>query len=185
MKAKNKKGFTLVEVLISVVMLSVISGFILQIFIVSANANERAREMDYGKEQAKYAIELLKGQDSFQSYAESGFFLNAYDYKPESDDSIDRFKIYGEDWVELPADNDIDLESFISKGAGIPDNAMFVLRIMADNQAATGEEGLDAGTMCAIKTKVYARGSNGEFDSEKELVGLTASKYFPFRYTER
>lgn len=43
---KDKKGFTLVEVIISIAVLSIASVFILQMFVTSAQLNANARDID-------------------------------------------------------------------------------------------------------------------------------------------
>lgn len=57
---KSNKGFSLLEVVISVAALSFISLFVLEMFIVSANLNNRAKDTDIALAEAITAIESFK-----------------------------------------------------------------------------------------------------------------------------
>jgi prepilin-type N-terminal cleavage/methylation domain-containing protein len=57
---KPSKGFTLLEVILSVAALSLISIFILQMFMASARLNERAKNTDIAVTKAVSGIEQLK-----------------------------------------------------------------------------------------------------------------------------
>ena len=56
-KIKNQDGFTLLEVVISIAVLSILSVFILQLFISSANANVKAQNMDIATSKAMTMVD--------------------------------------------------------------------------------------------------------------------------------
>jgi len=58
---KNKRGFTLLEVIISIATLSLISLFILQMFMASSDLNNRAKNTDAALTKAITEIEKIKG----------------------------------------------------------------------------------------------------------------------------
>ena len=53
----KSRGFTLLEVVISIAALSLIGGFVLQMFLVSSQANEKAQNMDISSSKAQNCIE--------------------------------------------------------------------------------------------------------------------------------
>lgn len=61
-KNKVKKGFTLVELIISVGILSVAGAFILLFFAYSKDINTRAYDLDNSVYHSNYIIELLKAE---------------------------------------------------------------------------------------------------------------------------
>ena len=69
------KGFSLFEVIVSIIVLSIISGFILQMFIVSSELNQKAKDLDFLSLKAISAIELLKSAD----FIEEGIIREYYD----------------------------------------------------------------------------------------------------------
>jgi prepilin-type N-terminal cleavage/methylation domain-containing protein len=56
---KNKKGFTLVEVLVSVLIFSVITGSAMQVFIAAVNSQKRILAQQEIIDQTSYAIEYM------------------------------------------------------------------------------------------------------------------------------
>ena len=60
---KDESGFSLLEVVLSIGMLAFLSVFILQMFMVSAAANHRAKDIDVASYTASRAIEELKACD--------------------------------------------------------------------------------------------------------------------------
>ena len=67
MRIKGNKGFTLLEMVISVAALSLISVFIIQMFMASDNLNERARNADIALTVAISEIERVKGGEVLHS----------------------------------------------------------------------------------------------------------------------
>ena len=74
----DNKGFTLVEVMIAILVLALASGFIAEMFLVSARVNQRAQDIDSSVMQAIGIIETFKKQSSPQLLAEDAFFEGAF-----------------------------------------------------------------------------------------------------------
>ena len=60
---KGESGFSLLEVVISLAALTLISGFILQMFIASLYLNRKAYNLDMASNAAAQALETFKGED--------------------------------------------------------------------------------------------------------------------------
>jgi len=61
MSGVNNRGFTLLEVILAVAVVSIISVFILQMFVVSNRVNKKAFEIDNANLVCMGAIESFKG----------------------------------------------------------------------------------------------------------------------------
>lgn len=57
---RDDRGFTLVEIVISIGVLAVVSAFVIQLFIGSSNIQIKARDMDQASMQAQAALEYYK-----------------------------------------------------------------------------------------------------------------------------
>lgn len=64
---KNKKGFTLVEVIISIAALGIICAVLLRLFVVAGNTNNKAGDMQGAGLCAASVVETLAGADSMES----------------------------------------------------------------------------------------------------------------------
>lgn len=64
---KNKKGFTLVEVIISIAALGIICMVLLRLFVVAGNTNDKAGYMQGAELCAASVVETLAGADSLES----------------------------------------------------------------------------------------------------------------------
>jgi prepilin-type N-terminal cleavage/methylation domain-containing protein len=60
----NEKGFTLVEVLIAILALTLLSGFVLEMFLTASRVNQQAQDTDAGSTRAMSVIESFKQMDS-------------------------------------------------------------------------------------------------------------------------
>ena len=83
---RNNKGFTLVEVLLAIVILSLVSAPILRGFIVTANTSARARKIMEATDVAQLIVEDV----SAMSYEDDGGFVKTFLTDP--DVSRDRLK---------------------------------------------------------------------------------------------
>lgn len=102
----NSKGFTLVEVIISIAILSVASVVALQLFITSQEMNEDSRHADIASVEATNIIETIRGCDATSSMLEhiqnmetsaNGFTANIYlsdSFDPLQGDSPNSDGIY-------------------------------------------------------------------------------------------
>jgi len=59
---RDEAGFSLLEITISIAVLVLLSGFIVQMFVTSIHLNRRAYNLDMGVSAAIRAIETLKGE---------------------------------------------------------------------------------------------------------------------------
>ncbi len=59
-KLKNNKGFTLIEVIMSIAILSIVSAVVLQLFVSSKGLNTKSRAIDIAGIYAANAIEQTK-----------------------------------------------------------------------------------------------------------------------------
>ncbi|MDR1000134.1 MAG: prepilin-type N-terminal cleavage/methylation domain-containing protein [Clostridiales bacterium] len=91
---KHEGGFSLLEVIISVGILAIISGFILQMFIVSARVNDKARNIDIGMTEAINAVEAGKRLAGTGGY-DDPFFHNCL---IEGNNAI---KYYDNSWAQV------------------------------------------------------------------------------------
>ncbi len=64
MKVKNHDGFTLIEVIISIAILSVVSVVVLQLFMTSRNLNIQSRHSDIASVLTSNTIESVKSFDN-------------------------------------------------------------------------------------------------------------------------
>jgi prepilin-type N-terminal cleavage/methylation domain-containing protein len=63
---KNKKGFTLVEVIISIAALGIICAVLLRLFVVAGSTNSKAGDMQSAEIAVTSAVETLAGADTLQ-----------------------------------------------------------------------------------------------------------------------
>ncbi len=98
---KMQKGFTLMEIVLSVAIIAIISLFILQFFVVSSNANKKAQNTDTASSKAQEAIELLKSV-GYDEIFEQKLFEHAkiIDFKDSLDDEIILY--YDKNWKYMP-----------------------------------------------------------------------------------
>ena len=87
---KRQEGFTLMEAVVSIAVIAVISWFILEIFIVSANANVRARDMDMASVKTSSLIEEIK---SLEYLPETGPLYFNDDWEETTREDA-RFEVY-------------------------------------------------------------------------------------------
>ena len=64
---KRKKGFSLVEILLSIAVFSILSVFVLQMFSTAQNLNRAARELDQSVLLAESIFERIQAAQSFES----------------------------------------------------------------------------------------------------------------------
>jgi prepilin-type N-terminal cleavage/methylation domain-containing protein len=63
---KNKKGFTLVEVIISIAALGIICAVLLRLFVIAGNTNTKAVDMQSAEIAVTSAVETLVGAETLQ-----------------------------------------------------------------------------------------------------------------------
>lgn len=96
---KRKKGFSLVEILLSIAVFSILSVFVLQMFATAKNLNENARELDRSVLIAESLFERIQAVQSFESLGGQQGFEHA-NLSGESDASVMTLH-YDEDWKTI------------------------------------------------------------------------------------
>ena len=86
---KNNKGFSLVEVIIAIAVLALLSGYVLQSFIVSEELNKKAAALDTATYKCVSIIETFKANPELTLKE---------DYQNLSSNSWQTTFYYGEDW---------------------------------------------------------------------------------------
>lgn len=168
-KLKNDDGFTLLEVVISIAVLSIISGFILQMFIVSANANNTAKDMDLARELSKAIIENVKASDSYDEAME------LYNLKDGGS-----YILFNSMWEEVYSISIAEYELGEAMEADILANDIsFILIVKGESSSETATENTKTGDLVEITTSIYKRNTDGVFVFEKTLMDLKTNKYFP------
>jgi len=94
-KIRNQDGFTLMEVVISIAALSILSVFILQMFITSANANARAQNIDMASAKAMSIMERFK---TLHDISELDALYPEFNIVPGTSGSFFFSERYGKDW---------------------------------------------------------------------------------------
>jgi len=158
-KFKNQDGFTLLEAVISIAVLSVLSVFTLQMFITSGNANAKAQNIDVAAGKAQAVIEQFKALDDIDEveelFAAQGIVLDGAAYSFAQG--------YDGNWMPT-ADED----------AGFVLGAVISLKEeMAAGRIYTMTVGL---VRRSAQVNVFADG-NTEWDPV--LVEYTVDRYFP------
>ena len=64
MRTNNKKGFSLIEVVVAIGMIAVISGFILQLFITAKSINQKSNDLNESILLSTNIIEIFKSGDT-------------------------------------------------------------------------------------------------------------------------
>ena len=179
---KDESGFSLLEVVLSIGMLAFLSVFILQMFMVSAAANHRAKDIDVASYTASRAIEELKACDfagdffntdfvvnTQAAFGLSDFFIidgklghNSFDFSK----GLELYKYYDSNWesVELTE---------IATNPSNPGNSAirFILRL---DLSPRGEE-IGSGNLFDVNISV----SGGNTDSGmRQLVNYETKVYF-------
>jgi prepilin-type N-terminal cleavage/methylation domain-containing protein len=156
-KAKGQKGFTLLEIIISVAIISIVSLFILQFFIASSNANAKAQNIDIASTKAVSVIELVKSGDNFEELQKLGALGGMFSsWHFEDDNGVSIITVwFGEDWEQLDV--------------SASESARFYMDISFTKPGTDGLSG--------IRVAVYDLKADGG-----ELVSYDALKYYEGRW---
>ncbi|MDR3239371.1 MAG: prepilin-type N-terminal cleavage/methylation domain-containing protein [Clostridiales bacterium] len=159
----NQKGFSLLEVIISIATIAVISGFILQMFIVSARLNQRARDLDMGASLAVNAVETVKKASRLQDIEADSFFEGALTRMPRKE-ALEIVGCYDARWQRLP------LSETEYQSNQYPAAACFLLSLAVENEKAIGPDGYYE--FSAAGDFVQMRGSGRRYDVRSVVYRL-------------
>jgi prepilin-type N-terminal cleavage/methylation domain-containing protein len=145
----NKKGFTLVELVVAIAALAICSGFILSMYFTSDELSDDAGLYDEAMNQVSYIAETFKASTDPQNFAQN-FHLDA----EEGAASFNWTIYYNKDWYTE--------ESL--------DNAYVVLFIELEPEAK-----YDSGTLYSLRLDFFK--VSGE--EQENLISITSKKYYP------
>ena len=146
----NKKGFTLVELVVAIAALALCSGFILSMYFKSDELSDDADMYDEAMNQISYITETFKGSTSPENFAQN-FHLEMKDGTQEQNWAI----YYNENWYTEDS----------------ADKAYVILYI---NLAPDTE--YDSGILYSLSLDFYKRSSA---DMQEKVISLVSKKYYP------
>ena len=184
---KNENGFSLLEVILSIGTLSILSVFILQMFLVSSRANLKAKNMDYSSNFAINIIETYKScensEELFNRVDFSGSQLTIGKSEPviiedakslglgNIDNEYNFYIYFDKNWEPIDIEN-IEENPFEPENKDIKftSHIMLLPKIDEDNKISSGE-------LYNIGINVY----DTTYDTmeKKLLVEYDTLKYFP------
>jgi prepilin-type N-terminal cleavage/methylation domain-containing protein len=183
----SEDGFTLLEIILSIGILALISGFILEMFIVSANVNKKAKDMDMALNYSMNSIEVFKKLEKFEDFIRDPFYAScSVEQLPGGELLITKY--FDESWKDVPVE--YRLAEYEALEAGVS----FFLELKAHKRSNIGEDAYlrfssegdyiqssGLGNACEISSSVFQMGKSEEGKVEKkEFVSLEAEKYFSF-----
>lgn len=161
-----KKGFSLLEIIISIAFLAFLSGFILQMFLVSSDLNQKAKNLDKASTIAMNYIELFKSYDSAEQFIIENFKTEAL----ETEDGYKIAKHFDKDWNETQEGSSyFTLNLYLTEEHN--SNESYIAYEINSKSITKKIEG----SVFNIKTDVI---NNNEIDSKKQLVEFNTSRYF-------
>ncbi|MCL2351342.1 MAG: prepilin-type N-terminal cleavage/methylation domain-containing protein [Firmicutes bacterium] len=173
---KNESGFSLLEIVLSIAIVALVSGFVLEMFAVSAGENRLAKNTDAAAAVAGNAVEALKAQSSAAGFISAQLASGGLAWENGGETAI--YRCYDKNWAELPAGG---------KDA-LPEGAAFLHEIILRDAGSRGAASRTdpagdgpakpggGGRMYEIRSTVYKVGERGNL---AEMVGFETKKYFP------
>jgi prepilin-type N-terminal cleavage/methylation domain-containing protein len=192
----NEKGFTLVEVLIAILALTLLSGFILEMFLTASRVNQQAQDTDAGSTRAMSVIESFKQLDSPFDLDKDPLLTGA---RADKSDGETRLSLYydGQWHSNTAAASDADAASDSASDEFHPD-ARFVMEVRVFQAVPAGQDaplppnavnlaylpdgapvrdGSMEGSVYSILVQVYQLGSESD---RTLLTELTSNHYFVY-----
>ena len=162
---KSNKGFTLVEMIISVAFLAVISLVLVELFISAQNCLQKAYDLDQGVHIAKKIVETFKSGDNPEDFINNEI-VSISDIS-ELGDNITIRMYYDKAWQMLdPMDDELqEKTAFIATSE---------IKPTLNDTGSYTNNGLYSISVLINKSKPYAM----EKTSASEIYSLTADKFF-------
>ena len=159
---RDKRGFTLVEIIVSIGILAVVSLFVLEMFLRSMNTEKRASDYDNASSYCQTVLEYYKTYGTCDPAVSDLDICGNWSFSDEEDGSFVMYMHFDKNWKPVPA---YDYEGY-------------TVTALAD---APGEEnrGIQTVSAEAVRHKPMVM----EDKAEEILMRVSASKYFPI--TER
>lgn len=82
----NQDGFTLIEIIMSIVILAIVSGIVIQLFMVSKDLGNDAKVIDLATINAANAIEIVKSLDNPAD-------VNNHEFFSQSNHAVDEYLV--------------------------------------------------------------------------------------------
>jgi prepilin-type N-terminal cleavage/methylation domain-containing protein len=164
--SKANKGFTLVEMILSVAFLAIISVVMLQLFINARNLGLKAHDLDQAVQLSKSVIETFKAGDTPADLGKSSLLADSSVL--EDGDAV-VYKIYfDKEWQVLG-----------KASAGLEKKSAFVAAIeikpsVSGGGGAAAEKGMYTVHIGIERTMPYSLDKS----KQSEVYGITAEKYF-------
>ena len=145
----NKKGFTLVELIVAIAALALCSGFILSMYFKSDELSDEANLYDEAVNQISFIAETFKASDNPANFADN-FHLETVE-----DAQTHNWEIYyNEDWYAQDS----------------MEGAYVMLKI-----ELTPEKEYDSGKLYSLKLEFYKLVD----ESMDKVIAMTCKKYYP------
>jgi len=174
-RKRSEQGFSVMEALISVAVLALISGFVLQMYIVSYRVNQRAQDKDTANSIVVTAVESIKTQKSFDDLSKAAFFKDC-----TFDGENGAYQYYDEKWRPMA----------VPQNADAPVGAKFMLRVgipsvstsLGDRYSAAAAKNNGAAAQTDIGMMAELVVSVVQLDGEtvRELAKVEARKYYAY-----
>ncbi len=166
----NENGFTLMEAVISIAVLAIISGFILQMFIVSNNVNNKAGDIDSGNSMIFTAVELFKKNQSMEEFLKEDFFSGSTVINNNYNTTI--YKCYDKSYNQIP-DSDFTPED-ISEDVRL----VLLIDIKRGKTAERAENYVEDTSRLDVLEATVICNEKGKDKEPYEVVSIQASKFF-------
>lgn len=145
----NKKGFTLVELVVSIAALALCSGFILSMYFKSDELSDEANLYDEAANQISFIAETFKASDDPLNFADN-FHLETVETASEHNWVI----YYNEDWYAIDS----------------MEEAYVMLKL-----ELTPEKEYDSGKLYSLKLEFFKLTD----ETADKVIAMTCKKYYP------
>lgn len=166
-KPKKTDGFTLIEMIISLAILVVVGGFVLQLFITAGNTAQKAYDLDKAVSHAVTAVEAFKGGSEPFALLNEAWAAGAQ-VQQDGGSMVNLIFYYDKDWRLLDA-------AQAEAAEERRDKAHFTLNTAIKPATGTDSKGKYAITVTVRKNSSYPL----EKQQDREVYTLEAVKFFP------